>query len=200
MPTNAQKITAVILAGGQGSRLGGIDKGLIPLQKTPLVQHVINRVEPQVENIIISANQNLEVYADFGFAVFEDDLSDFAGPLAGILKALQHCQNDWLLTVPADSPFVAADLAQRLSQHVQDNKIIIAHDGERLQPTFALIHKSMAPSLTEFLQQGERKTRAWMQQQPHAIVDFSDQADTFININTADDLKNAEKHFDKFMR
>jgi molybdenum cofactor guanylyltransferase len=200
MPTNTHKITAAILAGGQGTRLGGVDKGLIPLQKIPLVQHVINRIEPQVENIIISANQNLEIYADFGFAVFEDDLSDFAGPLAGILKALQQSQSDWLLTVPADSPFIAADLAQRLSRHVQDNKIIIAHDGERLQPTFALIHKSMESSLTDFLQQGERKTRVWMLQQPHTIVDFSDQADTFININTEDDLKKAEKHFNKFMR
>ena len=194
MPTNTQNITAVILAGGQGSRLGGVDKGLIPLQQIPLVQHVINRVQPQVAEIVISANRNIKDYADLGFSVYEDDISDFAGPLAGILKALQQCQSEWLLTVPADSPFIAGDLAQRLSQDINDNKIVIAHDGERLQPTFALIHKSMENSLNDFLVKGERKTRVWMQQQPYAIVDFSDQADAFININTEEELKNADKY------
>jgi molybdopterin-guanine dinucleotide biosynthesis protein A len=200
MPTNTQNITAVILAGGQGSRLGGVDKGLILLQKIPLVQHVIKRIQPQVENIVISANRNINAYADLGFSVYEDEISDFAGPLAGILKALQECQGEWLLTIPADSPFIADDLAQRLIQNIEDNKIAIAHDGERLQPTFALIHTSLQSSLKEFLQKGERKTRVWMQQQPHTIVDFADQANAFININTEDELKNAEKHFDTFMR
>ena len=200
MPTKTQNITAVILAGGQGSRLGGIDKGLIQLRKISLVQHVINRIEPQVAEIIISANRNLDVYTDLGFSVYTDEISDSAGPLAGILKALQHCQSEWLLTVPADSPFIANDLAQRLIQSVQDNKIAIAHDGERLQPTFSLIHKSLKNSLKDFLQKGERKTRVWMQQQPHTIVDFSDQADAFSNINTQDELNNAEKYFDSVMR
>jgi molybdenum cofactor guanylyltransferase len=200
MPTNTQNITAVILAGGQGSRLGGQDKGLIELNKLPLIQHLINRIQPQVADIIISANRNLKNYAELGFSVYKDDIRDFAGPLAGILKALQQNKNDWLLTVPADSPFIPDDLAQRLSQNIEDNKVIIAYDGKRLQPTFSLIHKSMESSLNKFLQQGERKTRVWMQQQPHAIVDFSDQADAFININTEEELKNAEKHFDTFMR
>lgn len=200
MPTKTQNITAVILAGGQGSRLGGLDKGLIQLRKISLVQHVINHIEPQVAEIIISANRNLEVYTDLGFSVYTDEISDFAGPLAGILKALQHCQSEWLLTVPADSPFIANDLAQRLIQSIEGNKIAIAHDGERLQPTFSLIHKSLKNSLKDFLQKGERKTRVWMQQQPHTIVDFSDQADAFININTQDELNNAEKYFDSVMR
>lgn len=199
MPTNAQNITAVILAGGQGSRLGGVDKGLIQLQQIPLVQHVINCIQPQVSEIIISANRNLKTYANLGFSVYEDEISGFAGPLAGTLKALQQCRSEWLLTVPADSPFIPDNLAQRLSQNIQDNKIVMTHDGKRLQPTFALIHKSLTSSLDNFLQQGERKARVWMQQQSHAIVDFSDQTNAFVNINTEAELKYAEKHFEKFM-
>jgi len=200
MPTKTQNITAVILAGGQGSRLGGVDKGLIQLQQMSLVQHVINRIKPQVTEIIISANRNLDVYTNLGYPVYTDEVSNFAGPLAGILKALQHCQSEWLLTIPADSPFIADDLTRRLIQNVEDNKIAIAHDGERLQPTFSLIHKSLESSLKDFLQKGERKTRVWIQQQPHTIVDFSDQADDFININTQEELNNAEKYFDSVMR
>ena len=96
MPINAQDINAVILAGGQGSRLGGLDKGLIELNKRPLIQHVIERIQQQVSNIIISANRNISDYANFGFEVYEDDIPDFAGPLAGILRALEHCQNEWI--------------------------------------------------------------------------------------------------------
>lgn len=200
MPIKTQNITAVILAGGQGSRLGGVDKGLIQLRQISLVQHVVNRVEPQVTEIIISANRNLDAYTNLGYPVYTDEISDFAGPLAGILKALQHCQSEWLLTIPADSPFIADNLAQRLIENIENNKIAIAHDGERLQPTFSLIHKSLESSLKDFLQKGERKTRVWMQQQSHAVVDFSDQTDAFININTQDELNNAEKYFDSVMR
>ena len=200
MPINSQNISAVILAGGQGSRLGGTDKGLLKLNKIPLVQHLINRIQPQVSDIVISANRNIETYAEFGFDVYEDDISDFAGPLAGILKALQHCQSDWLLCVPADSPFIANNLVQRLSENIKNNKIAIPDDGNYLHPTFALIHKSLASSLKTFLEQGERKARVWMQQQEHTIVDFSDQIDTFININTQNELENAEKHFKETMR
>ena len=200
MSKHTHDITAVILTGGQGSRLAGLDKGLLELNKIPLVQHLIERIQAQVSEIVISANRNIETYEKFGFTVYEDDITDFAGPLAGILKALQHCQNEWLLAVPADSPFIPRDLALRLSQNIQDNKVAIPHDGKYLQPTFALIHKSLAASLEHFLQQGERKARVWMQQQAHTIVDFSDQADAFININTEDELEYAEKHFKEYMR
>ena len=199
MPTITQNITAVILAGGKGSRLGGVDKGLIELNHLPLIRHLINRIQPQVSKIVISANRNLDAYANFGFPVYKDEIEGYAGPLAGILKALQECESEWLLTVPADSPFVPTDLVLRLSQHTHDAKLVIPYDGEYLHPTFALIHKSLETSLIGFLNKGERKARVWMQQHPHHIVDFSDQADAFININTANDLQNAEKHFQAFM-
>lgn len=199
MPITSQNITAVILAGGKGSRLGGIDKGLVKLNNLPLVQHLVNRILPQVSNIIISANRNIDSYKKLGFPVYEDDVSDYAGPLAGILKALQHCETEWLLIVAADSPFIPANLASRLMQNTKDAKLVIPHDGEHLHPTSALIHKSLQDSLKSYLDKGERKARAWMQQQQHAIVDFSDQADAFMNINTEDELKNAEKHFESFM-
>lgn len=200
MPKNIHNITAVILAGGQGSRLAGQDKGLVKLNNIPLVAHLIKRIQPQVADIIISANRNKTEYEQFGFPVYNDDILDFAGPLAGILKALQQCQNEWLLVAPADSPFIPGDLAARLSQNIQDNKIAIPHDGSHLQPTFALIHKSLNSSLNDFLNKGERKARVWMQQQSHTIVDFSDQKNAFLNINTEDELKNAEQHFKENMR
>ena len=200
MSINSQDINAVILAGGQGSRLGGLDKGLLELKNRPLIQHVIDRIQPQVSNIMISANRNIGTYSNFGFEVYEDDIPDFAGPLAGILKALEHCQSEWLLIAPSDSPFISNDLVQRLSESIEDNKVAIPYDGKYLHPTFALVHKSLTSSLKLFLQQGERKARVWMQRQKHTTVDFSDQADAFININTEDDLKNAEKHFKETMR
>ena len=195
-----QNISAVILAGGKGTRLAGLDKGLVELNGVPLVQHVIERIQPQVPEIVISANRNIKTYEKLGFAVYADDINDFAGPLAGILKALQQSKSEWLLAIPADSPFVPHDLALRLSQNIQDNKIAIPHDGNHLQPTFALIHKSLVTSLEHFLQQGDRKARVWMQQQPHTIVDFSEQKHAFININTEDELKKAEKLFEEAMR
>ncbi len=199
MLISRQQITAVVLAGGKGSRFGGVDKGLIKLKGLPLVEHIIARTQPQVGEIMISANRNLEQYANFGFAVFQDDLEGFLGPLAGILTALKHCETEWLLSVPADSPFVPSNLALHLSEKIQDTKIAIPHDGKYLQPTFSLINKSLTSSLEYFLQQGGRKARVWMQQQEHVIVDFSEHTHAFININTEDELFYAEEHFEQFM-
>lgn len=200
MPNKIQNITALILAGGKGSRFDGQDKGLIKLNNISLVQHLIERIQPQVSRIIISANRNIKNYERFNFAVYPDDIANYAGPLAGILKALQNCPTEWLLSVPTDCPFIPHQLALRLSKNIKDHKIAIPYDGEYLQPTFALMHNSLAPSLEQFLQQGQRKTRVWMKQQDHVIVDFSDQPEAFININSQTDLENAEQHFKESMR
>jgi molybdopterin-guanine dinucleotide biosynthesis protein A len=195
MSINKENITAVILAGGQGSRLGGLDKGLVMLNQQPLIQHVITRIQPQVSKIIISANRNHEEYAALQYPVYADDIKGYAGPLAGILKALQLCQTEWLLTIPADSPYIPLDLASTLANNISSKLIAIAHDGEQLQPAFALINIKLIASLESFLAQGERKARVWMQQQPHLVVDFSAEKNAFMNINTQEDLRLAQKHF-----
>lgn len=199
MPKPTINMSAVILAGGKGSRFNGIDKGLMQLKDKALIGHLINRIQPQVPNIIISANRNLEKYRQFGFPVYQDDIDDYAGPLAGILKALEKCNTEWLMTVPADCPFIPDDLAERLAKKSKGNKVVMVHDGKRLQPTFSLLHHSQITSLEQFLQRGERKTRVWMQQQPHDVVDFSDKVNAFININTEEELFYAEQHFTEFM-
>lgn len=199
MRIDSKDITAVILAGGQGTRLGGKDKGLIELNNKPLVELLVPRLQPQVADILISANRNIPRYTEFGYPVLSDEVSDFAGPLAGILTALQQMSTKWLLTVPADSPFIPLNLASLLADDIGESKVVMVHDGERLQPTFALLHHSLADSLQQFLASGERKTRQWMQQQPHKTADFSQQKQAFMNINTEEDLKMAEKHFTTFM-
>lgn len=190
-----QNITAAILSGGQGSRFSGADKGLVVLHGQQLIEHVIERLTSQVSHILISANRNITLYQEKGYKVLEDEISGFAGPLAGILTALNHCQTEWLLVVPADCPFVPRNLAERLHQLTTKSKLVIAHDGERLQPAFALIHKSLLASLETFLQQGERKMRLWMKQHNSVTADFSDQPAAFMNINTESELKIAEDNF-----
>ncbi len=199
MTITSQDISAVILAGGRGSRLQGQDKGLLPLLQRPLITHVIERIKPQVAHIMISANRHLEDYRQWGFPVYPDATPDFAGPLAGILTALDHCKTEWLLSVPADSPFVSSELVARLGHDPADKRIMLPHDGEHLYPTFALLHHSLRDSLHAFLQQGERKAGYWAQQQPYKIVDFSDQANCFFNINTEADRQQAEKLLPAFM-
>ncbi len=201
MSVPAQNITAVILSGGRGSRLGGADKGLLQLQGKKLVEHVISRIQPQVGKIMISANRNQQSYEKFGFPVFSDQVvnQDWAGPLAGILTALQHCPTPWLQVVPADSPFVAGDLTSRLAEQAGDALLAVPDDGHYLQSTFSLLHRDLADTLQQFLQAGEHKAQLWIKQQPHVVVDFSDQVKSFININTPEDLAKAEQHFSTFM-
>ncbi len=201
MSVPAQDITAVILSGGRGSRLGGVDKGLVELQNKALIEHVIHRIQPQVGHIMISANRNRTSYEKFGFPVFPDQVvnEDWAGPLAGILTALQHCPTPWLQVVPADSPFIATDLVARLGNNMGEQRLAVPDDGHYLQSTFSLLHRDLAATLQQFLQAGEHKAQLWIKQQPHVVVDFSNQVESFININTPEELEKAEKHFSAFM-
>ena len=188
------EITAVILAGGRARRMHGQDKGLIELVGKPLIQYVIDTIEPQVNEIFISANRNIDTYKRFGYPVLSDMQKDFPGPLAGIAAALQRCQTDYLLVVPCDTPFLPSALAPTLlAQLKQDNAdACIAHDGNRLQPLVALLSVSLTSALDKSIHAGHLKVERWMLEQNHCIARFSTQNE-FININNEDELFSAEQ-------
>lgn len=170
--------------------MGGVDKGLIPLQQKPLVHHVIERLLSQVDEIIINANRELEQYQAFGYPVLQDETADFIGPLAGFNLGLQHGKHDYLLTVPCDSPLIPADLTARLLSNLLEHNADIAvasSDGDA-HPVFCICKKEVLPSLTNYLQQGGRKVSAWQKSLNYIEVDFSDNAEAFINLNTLEDL------------
>ena len=187
-------ITGVILAGGRATRMGGQDKGLLPLAGKAMVQHVIGALEPQVADIIINANRHPAEYARYGYRIMPDLLEGYCGPLAGIATALRAARTSYIVTAPCDSPFVPADLAMRLYRMLcqEAADIGIAHDGERLQPVFALLRCSLLGSLLCYLHEGERKVEPWYRQHPHVLCDFSDTPEAFINVNTPADITAAE--------
>jgi molybdenum cofactor guanylyltransferase len=192
--TRKSKITGLVLAGGQGSRLGGRDKGLTQVAGKPLIAHVLNRLKPQVNSIIISANRNIEQYGQWQCPVVVDTLRDFQGPLAGIAAALPEIKTDYLLVVPCDLPLLPLDLVDRLWVAMDDEEadMAIAHDGEQLQHLCALIRRSAAASVYEFLDEGERAVKEWANRMFPAVAWFADQAQAFRNINSEDDLRDVE--------
>ena len=187
-------ITGVILAGGKGQRMGGRDKGLIEFRGKPLIRHVIDIIQPQVADVIISANRHIEEYNKYGFKVFPDQMGDYWGPLAGIASAMRQVETPYLLTVPCDTPFLSKELVDRLSTALmeQHKYLAVAHDGNRLQNTIALIPCRLVDDLVDFLLRGERKTQTWLECHAPAIVDFSDQPSMFVNINTPEDCQKLE--------
>ncbi len=187
-------ITGVILAGGQARRLGGQDKCLIELAGKPLVQYVLDAITPQVCHVKINANRNLDDYAAYNCPVISDDIDNYCGPLAGMASCLGAIDTPFMVTVPCDSPFIPADLVKRLYSQLEQNDadISVAHNGDRIQPVFVLMKNSLRNSIMDFLNNGERKIDQWFEQHKLAITDFSDQPDTFININTQDELAKIE--------
>ncbi|HSI37654.1 MAG TPA: molybdenum cofactor guanylyltransferase MobA [Methylotenera sp.] len=183
-------ISSIILSGGRATRMGGVDKGLITFQQKPLVQHVIERLTSQVDEIIINANREIKQYQSLGYPVLQDETPDFIGPLAGFNLGLQHTKHEYLLTVPCDSPLLPLDLTQRLYSDLLNHNADIAvatSDGDA-HPVFCLCKKSVLPSLTSYLQQGGRKVSAWQKSLNYIEVDFSDSSDAFHNLNTFEDL------------
>jgi len=182
-------ITAVILSGGRSSRMQGEDKGLILLNDKPLIGYVADVVNSKVVRLLISANRNIDAYQKYG-EVISDELSDFQGPLAGIVKAMSVVSTPYLLVLPCDSPLVNEIVIDRLIQCMTDKDmdICVAGDGVRIHPTFALIKTSLKDNLLAFLDSGERKLGLWIEQNNFQKVDFSDQPKVFINLNNPQDF------------
>ena len=188
-------ITGVILAGGRGSRLGGVDKGLVPLHGRPLIEYAIDALRPQVASLLISANRNRDVYASYGYPVIADVMGDYDGPLAGMLSAMRAAGTAYILTTPCDAPSIPADLARRLGEAlIRENAVASAVSLQgRLQPVFALLRRTLADDLEHCLKQGERGAGDWLRRHQAVPVDFSDAAGGFANINTPQELL-AQQH------
>jgi molybdopterin-guanine dinucleotide biosynthesis protein A len=188
-------ITGVVLAGGQGRRMGGVDKGLQSLHGEAMVRWVIERFAPQVDELLINANQNLERYAAFGYRVIPDAIGGFAGPLAGLHRGLSEAQYDWVATVPCDSPFLPRDLVARLGTAAlkQGADLAVARTGNQPHPVFCLCRKTVLPGLTAFLSEGGRKIDAWYARLATVEVGFDDAIAAFSNINTREELAGLEK-------
>lgn len=197
MSIDPQQITGLILAGGRGSRMGHVDKGLQPFRGAPMVLHAIMRLSPQVGAMMINANQNIGPYEGFGLPVWPDQLGGFEGPLAGLQTGLSHCETDYLVTAPCDSPFLPQDLVQRLADALAENDAELAvavteEEGKRQpHPVFCLMKASVLPSLTAFLQDGERKIDKWYRSLKFVEVPFPDES-AFRNINTLEELRRFE--------
>ena len=207
-PPTAASISGLILAGGHARRMGGQDKGLIPLAGRPLIAWVIAALTPQVGRIIISANRNQAAYAAFGHPVLGDEaggaeLAGFQGPLAGIAAAMTLVETPWLLTLPCDAPLAPADLASRLAMALFHGTsglggmagpcdLAVAWDGARRQPVHALLSRALLPDLLAYLAAGERRLETWQARHHSAIADFSDCPEAFLNLNAPEDIQRLE--------
>jgi len=189
-----QGVTGIVLAGGQGRRMGGVDKGLQLLEGRPMVAWAIERLAPQVEAIVVNANQNLDAYRAFGYPVVSDAVGGFAGPLAGLHAGLQATHSALAVTVPCDSPFLPRDLVTRLrgALDARNADLAVAKTGTQAQPVFSLVRRSVLPHLETFLQSGGRKIDAWYASLAVVEVSFDDQPDAFSNINTREELARFE--------
>jgi molybdenum cofactor guanylyltransferase len=199
----AEEITGLLLAGGRGSRMGGVDKGLQPHQGMPMALYTLLRLQQQVGTCLINANRNLAAYEAMGAPVWPDTLNEaFAGPLAGMLAGLEHCETPWMVTVPCDSPNFPDDLVERLAQAAMAEGADIAMaatreagpdaSGIQNQPLFCLMRSQLLESLMAFVDSGQRKIDRWTAQHRCAVVVF-DQAEAFFNANTLDDLRSMQR-------
>lgn len=203
---DTQDITGLILAGGRGTRMGGVDKGLQNFNGMPMALHTMMRLQMQVGHVIINANRNLAAYESFGASVWPDVLSDYAGPLAGFLTGLERCETPYMVTVPCDTPLFPLDLVARLAQALERDQAEIAmaaapetgRDGKvsvRTQPVFCLLRTDLLESLVEFTHGGGRKIDAWTAQHKTVVVPFDapgDNPQAFSNANTLTELQQLE--------
>lgn len=197
-PIEARDITGLVLAGGRGSRMGGVDKGLVPFLGQPMARHALDRLAPQVGRVAINANRHVDRYAAMGCPVWPDESGDFPGPLAGLQAGMARCTTPWLATVPCDSPLFPLDVVARLvaALSAADAEIAvveITEDGRRRsQPVFMLAAARLRPSLDRFLMDGGRKVDRWASSHRRVDVHF-EQAAAFVNANSPDELASLER-------
>ena len=187
-------VTGLILAGGKGSRMGGVDKGLQTFRGRRLVDHVFERLAPQVGGIIINANQNQDAYRTFGVRVVSDAIAGYAGPLAGMHAGLSVSKRPFLASVPCDSPFLPEDLIARLHARIDETgaELVVAKTGDQPHPVFSLMRRTVLDHLADFLKDGGRKIDAWYATLNVVEVAFDDEAEAFSNINTREELETWE--------
>ncbi|GAL03677.1 molybdopterin-guanine dinucleotide biosynthesis protein MobA [Photobacterium aphoticum] len=179
----------VILAGGQASRMGGNDKGLVQLAGRAMVEHVMDTLKPQTSAITINANRNQDTYRQYG-NVFGDHIENYPGPLGGMHAALHHLKDEWVGFVPCDCPRLPVDLVSRMAAACsEETDIAVAHDGEHIQPVVTLVNRRILPKLEQFLANGDRKIILLYKQCNMITVDFSDQPNAFVNLNTPEELQ-----------
>ena len=188
-------VTGVVLAGGQGSRMGGVDKGLQPFRGKAMVAHVVERLAPQVDELLVNANRNPEAYGRFGYRVIADEIEGFAGPLAGFERGLAHASGNFIVTVPCDSPFLPTDLVARLRSALEARAadLAVAKTGDQAHPVVSLMRRGVHGSLREFLSSGQRKIDRWYAALKVVEVAFDDEPGAFLNINTLDELTGLER-------
>lgn len=197
-PIAREDITGLVLAGGRGSRMGGVDKGLQNHRGMPLALHALLRLQLQVGPAMVSANRNLAAYEAMGAPVWPDSVEGYAGPLAGLLTGLEHAETGWLVTVPCDTPNFPADFVQHLAQAAQAQGAEIAmvatdEDGQlRAQPVFCLLRTDLIESLVAFLHRGERKFDQWTAQHRTVYVPFEN-SEAFFNANTLQELRQLQE-------
>jgi molybdopterin-guanine dinucleotide biosynthesis protein A len=189
-----RRVTGVVLAGGLGRRMGGVEKGLIPLRGRPLLMHVIDRVRPQVDDLLLNANREVRRYEAFGLPVIGDAIDGLVGPLAGIHAGLVRATHDLVLSVPCDAPSLPDDLAHRLLARMEaaDAEIAIARSRGRIHPVFCLCRRELAPELARYLESGGRAVLNWVESRRFAVEDFDDAPEAFENINTPEDVDRLE--------
>ena len=198
-----EAVTGVVLAGGRGTRMGGVDKGLVEVAGRPMVEHVLAAVERQAEAVAINANRSTERYARYGHPVIPDRMDGFQGPLAGMASALEAAATEFVLFVPCDSPLVDASLGPRLHAALTERgverraDIAVAHDGERMHPVFVLLRRTVRSGLEDFLARGERKIDRWFAEEKTEVVDFSDLPDMFLNVNREEDRIRLEARLER---
>ncbi|MEM7256301.1 MAG: molybdenum cofactor guanylyltransferase MobA [Pseudomonadota bacterium] len=195
MTSLRSEVTAVVLAGGMGRRMDGVDKGLVQVAGREMIGYVIDALAQNVEHVVVNANRNLEHYERYAVAVVPDSIEGYQGPLAGIEAGLSAANTPWVYTCPCDSPMQSADLLPHMWSEVlaAQADIGVAHDGERTHPVFLLLRRELLTSLRAYLDDGQRKIDRWFESHRLATIDCSQFAQSFVNVNTEEQLADTEQ-------